>query len=123
MGYDLKTAERVRRILSSRSDVAEKRMVGGLSFAVGGSMCCGVTGDALMVRVGAEARDRMLARPNVRPMEFAGRALAGFVLIDPEGFRTDAALAAWVQRGLDFAATLPALSHGPRRGRRDPSRR
>jgi TfoX/Sxy family transcriptional regulator of competence genes len=108
MGYDLKTAERIRRILSSRSDVAEKRMVGGLSFAVGGSMCCGVTGNALMVRVGAEARDRMLARPHVRPMEFAGRALAGFVLIDPEGFRTDAALAAWVQRGLDFAATLPA---------------
>ncbi len=98
-------------------------MVGGLSFAVGGSMCCGVTGNALMVRVGAEARDRMLARPHVRPMEFAGRALAGFVLIDPEGFRTDAALLAWVQRGLDFAATLPAVSHGPRRGRRDPSRR
>src|SRR5216684_3078894 len=108
MSYDLKTAERVRQILSSRRDVAERRMVGGLSFAVGGSMCCGVTGNALMVRVGAEARERTLAQPHVRPMEFAGRPLAGFVLIDPEGFRTDAALAAWVQRGLDFAATLPA---------------
>ncbi len=108
MGYDLKTAERVRRILSNRTGVAEKRMVGGLSFVVDGSMCCGVTGSALMVRVGAEARERALARPHVRPMEFAGRPLAGFVLIDPEGFRTDAALAAWVRRGLDFVATLPA---------------
>ncbi len=108
MGYDLKTADRVRRILSSRSGVAEKRMVGGLSFVVDGSMCCGVTGSALMVRVGAQARERTLAEPHVRPMEFAGRPLAGFVLIDPEGFRTDAALAAWVQRGVDFAATLPA---------------
>jgi hypothetical protein len=128
MGYDLKTAERVRRILSDRSDVAEKRMVGGLSFSVGGSMCCGVTGRALMVRVGAEARDRVLAERHVRPMEFAGRPLAGFVLIDPEGFRTEAALANWVQRGLDFAATLPAkrltaVSRVPPRGRRDPSRR
>ena len=108
MAYDLKTAERVRRILSGRSDIAEKRMVGGLSFMVAGTMCCGVTGTALMVRVGAEARVRALAEPHVRPMEFAGRPLAGFVLIDPEGFRTDAALAAWVQQGLDFAATLPA---------------
>jgi hypothetical protein len=108
MAYDLKTAERVRRILSSRSDAVEKRMVGGLSFVVGGSMCCGVTGSALMIRVGAEARERVLAQQHVRPMEFAGRPLAGFVLVDPEGFRTDAALAAWVQRGLDFAATLPA---------------
>jgi TfoX N-terminal domain len=128
MSYDLTTAERVRRILSSRSDAVEKRMVGGLSFVVGGSMCCGVTGSALMVRVGAEARERVLARPHVRPMEFAGRPLAGFVLIDPEGFRTDAALAAWVQRGLDFVAALPAkrtaaVSRVRLRGRRDPSHR
>ena len=108
MGYDLKIAERVRRTLASHRNVVEKQMVGGLSFVVGGSMCCGVTGSALMVRVGAEARQRALARPHVRPMEFAGRPLAGFVLIDPEGFRTDAALAAWVQQGLDFATTLPA---------------
>jgi TfoX/Sxy family transcriptional regulator of competence genes len=117
MGYDLKTAERVRRILSNRNDVAERRMVGGLSFVVGGSMCCGVTGDALMVRVGAEARERTLARPHVRPMEFAGRPLAGFVLIDAAGYRTDAALAAWVQRALDFAATLPAKPSAARRPR------
>src|SRR5260370_11110252 len=116
MGYDLKVAERVRRSLAGQRDVVEKRMVGGLSFSVGGSMCCGVTGNALMVRVGAEARDRMLARPHVRPMEFAGRTLAGFVLIDPEGFRTDGALAAWVQQGLDFAATLPVK--GPATSRR-----
>jgi hypothetical protein len=123
MGYDLKTAERIRRVLSSRKDVAEKRMVGGLSFIVGGSMCCGVTGSNLMVRVGAEGRERVLAERHVRPMEFAGRPLAGFVLIDPEGFRTDAALSAWVQRGLDFVATIPTLSRGPQKGRRDPSHR
>jgi hypothetical protein len=123
MGYDLTTAGRVRGILANRSDVAEKRMVGGLSFVVGGNMCCGVTGSALMVRVGAEARERVLAQAHVRPMEFAGRPLAGFVLVDPEGFRTDATLKAWVQRGLEFVATLPALSQGPRRARRDPSHR
>jgi hypothetical protein len=117
MAYDLKTAERVRQLLLKRSDVAEKRMVGGLSFVVGGSMCCGVTGSALMVRVGAEDRDRVLAQPHVRPMKFAGRPLAGFVLVDPEGFRSDAALAAWVQRGLDFAATLPAKRSAATRSR------
>jgi hypothetical protein len=31
MGYDESTAERVRRILSRRRDVVEKRMIGGLS--------------------------------------------------------------------------------------------
>jgi TfoX N-terminal domain len=110
MGYDLVVAERVRRILTNRTDVVEKRMVGGLSFNLGGSMCCGVTGRALMVRVGAEARDAALAEPHVRPMEFAGRALAGFICVDPAGFETDASLQRWVQRGIDFVST-----HTPRK--------
>jgi TfoX N-terminal domain len=105
MGYDVKTAERVRRILSNRSDVVEKRMVGGLCFNLDGSMCCGVTGGALMIRVGADARDAALAKPHVRPMEFAGRALAGFICVDPAGFATEATLQLWVQRGIDFVST------------------
>src|ERR1700716_894168 len=105
--YDEKAAERVRGVLSGRRDVVEKRMVGGMSFMVDGSMCCGVTGTALMVRVGPEGRESALARPHVRPMKFAGRPLAGFVCVDPQGYRTDKALATWVQRGIDFVATLP----------------
>jgi TfoX/Sxy family transcriptional regulator of competence genes len=107
LSYDLEAAERVRRLLSGRSDVVEKKMVGGLSFLVNGNMCCGVTGAALMVRVGAESRDQSLREPHVRPMLFAGRALSGFVCIEPAGYAADDALASWVQRGLDFASGLP----------------
>jgi hypothetical protein len=110
MGYDERVAERVRRILAGQRSVVEKRMVGGRSFMVNGSLCCGVTGTALMVRVGPEGLERALARPHVRPMIFAGRKLAGFVCVDPGGYRTEAALAAWVQRGIDFVSTLPAKS-------------
>ncbi len=108
MNYDPEAAERIRRLLSGRDDVVEKRMVGGLSFLVNGNMCCGVTGLALMVRVGAEGRERALSEPHVRLMQFGGRALSGFVCIDPAGFAADDALARWVQRGLDFVSGLPA---------------
>jgi TfoX/Sxy family transcriptional regulator of competence genes len=107
MPYDERLAARVRKILSARRDVGEKRMVGGLSFLVGGKMCCGIAGDGLMVRVGAEARDKALTEPHVRPMQFAGRRLKGFIRVGPAGCRTDAALARWVKRGVDFAAALP----------------
>jgi TfoX/Sxy family transcriptional regulator of competence genes len=107
MSYDEAVVERVRRVLSRRRDVVEKRMVGGLSFIVRGSMCCGVAGDKLMVRVGPEARPRMLAKPHTAPMRFAGRPLAGFICVQLAGFRTDRALKTWVQRGVDFVATLP----------------
>jgi hypothetical protein len=97
------TADRVRRVLAGRDDVVEKRMVGGgLSFMVAGRMCCGVTRDALMVRVGADAGPAALAEPHVTPMTLGGQELDGYVLVAPEGFAEDAALAAWVSRGLAF---------------------
>ena len=108
MGYDEKTAERVRHILSRRRDVVEKRMIGGLSFMLNGSMCCGLIRTGFMVRIGPEARESALTQPHVRPMKFGGRPLAGFVYVEPEGYRTDAELATWVQRGIDFVSTLPA---------------
>ena len=108
MAYDERTAERVRRVLAGQRGLAERKMMGGLCFMVNGSMCCGVSGSALMVRVGREASQQMVTQPHVRPMEFTGRRLAGFVLVDPEGYRTDAALATWVRRGVDFIAKLPS---------------
>jgi TfoX/Sxy family transcriptional regulator of competence genes len=108
MSYDPVAAERVRHMLSGRSDVAEKKMVGGLSFLVNGNMCCGVTGMALMVRIGAERLEQALREPHVRPMLLAGRAVSAFICIEPEGYAADDALASWVQRGLDFVSGLPA---------------
>ena len=108
MSYDPETAERVRRLLSGRDDVMEKKMVGGLSFLVNGNMCCGITGTALMIRVGAESREQALREPHVRPMLFAGRVLSGFICVEPAGYAADDALASWVRRGLDFASGLPA---------------
>ena len=114
MGYDQAAAARVRRVLSDRADIVEKRMVGGISFVLAGRMACGATGDALMVRVTRDGRARALAQPHVRPMELGGRALAGFVLVEPEGYRTDAALAAWVGRALEVAAALATRRPRPR---------
>lgn len=82
-------------------------MIGGLCFMVDGTMCFGVNNSGLLVRVSPQARKRYLTMPHVRAMRLAGKALSGYVLVEPAGFKSDAALKRWVQRGLDFAATLP----------------
>jgi TfoX N-terminal domain len=109
VSYDPEVAERVRRALADQAGVAEKKMVGGgLSFVVNGNMCCGVRGQALMVRVGADGRQQALGEPHVRPMLLGGRTLSGFISVEPAGFAADDALTRWVQRGLAVAAGLPA---------------
>lgn len=109
MAYDEKTAARVRKEFSGRGDVVEKKLMGGLCFMVGGNMVCSVSGKGgLLIRVGAEAFERMQKEPHVAPMQMGRKMMTGFIRVEPEGYRTDAALKKWVRRGVDFAATLPA---------------
>jgi TfoX/Sxy family transcriptional regulator of competence genes len=109
MAYDEKTAERVREVLSDRRDVVEKKLMGGLSFMVSGSMCCSVSGrGGLLVRVDAEAHEQMMAEPHVQPMEMGGRTMSGFVRVAAEGYRTGAALRKWVERGVAAARLAKA---------------
>jgi hypothetical protein len=103
MPYDETTVERIRRILSRRRGVVEKKMIGGLSFMVSGKLCCGVNRVGILIRIDPEMRDEMLAQPYVRPMKLSRRTISSFVRVEPEGYRTDAALAKWVRMGVSFA--------------------
>jgi len=123
MGYDEKTADRVRRMLSTRGDVIEKKMFGGLCFMVNGSMCCGLTSTTFMVRIGPHGYEEALAQPHARPMDFTGRPLAGMVYVDRAGYKTDAALAKWVQRSVDFVSALPAKKSAAARPPKRPAKR
>ncbi len=108
MPYDEKLVERVRGVLAGKRGVAEKKMFGGLTFMIQGNMACGVENDRLMVRVGPDAQDDALSQPYARPMDFTGRPMKGFVYVTLAGVEKDRDLAAWVQRGVDFALSLPA---------------
>ena len=108
MAFDEGLAERVRAVLDSRSDVEDKRMFGGIAFLVAGNMACGVMGDELMVRVGADsAPDLIASEDGARAMDMKGRPMRGWVLVAPEATGDDADLERWVRRGEAFAASLP----------------
>lgn len=107
MPYDEKTAERVRRVLNGRCDITEKKMMGGLAFTIGGGMCCYLSRKGyFLLRVTPDVREQTLAMAHVKPTDFAGRRMSGFVVVEPEGFRTEAALTKWVQRGIENALAM-----------------
>ena len=108
MPYDETLAQRVRPVLAPRPGVVEMKMFGGLAFMLNGNMAVGILNDRLMVRVGRDAYDDALAQPHCQPMDFTGRPMRGFVMVDPAGIADDSQLADWIRRGLDFASTLPA---------------
>jgi TfoX/Sxy family transcriptional regulator of competence genes len=95
MGYDQALAARVRALFSGRDDVAERPMFGGLTFMLGGHMCCGVNRDELIVRLDPAEENAALGQPHARPMDLTGRPMRGFVTVRPEGL-TGRTLERWV---------------------------
>jgi TfoX/Sxy family transcriptional regulator of competence genes len=107
MPYDEKLAERIRRALSGHKPVVERRMFGGVAFLLHGNMCCGVTKDLLMLRLGSQGAEAALGRPHTREMDFTGKPMKGMVYVESEGVRTEAELQRWLERAVEFAQTLP----------------
>src|SRR6185369_13290241 len=123
MAYDEKLADRIRRALGPDGDIEERKMFCGIAFLRGGRMFVGITGDDLMVRVGPDRYDESLGKPHVRPMDFTGRPMNGYVYVAPAGRRTDASLRAWVTLGARFVAALPAGKPRSRRAQRQSPKR
>ncbi len=117
MSYDATLARRIRDALPPTAEIEERKMFGGLCFLWRGHMICGIVGDSLMARVGAEAHDAALGEPHVRPMDFTGRPMRGMVYVDPPGIADDAALGRWVLLGIEHARSLPPKTTAPRPAR------
>jgi TfoX/Sxy family transcriptional regulator of competence genes len=88
--------------------VTEKNMFGGLAFLVGGNMAVAASGQGgILVRVDPEESDGLVATTPAEPMEMRGRQMAGWLRVETAAVATDAKLAAWVERGAAYAASLP----------------
>ena len=108
MAYDEKLAERIRRLMAGRRGVTERKMMGGLTFMTASGMFCSASGKGgLLVRVDPQSRDKFLGEAHVEPADIGGRRMTGFVRVAAEGYRTEAGLKKWVERGLTAAATPP----------------
>lgn len=107
MAFDAGLAQRIRGYIGDRHGVTEKKMFGGIAFMLYGNMCVGIVDDKLMARVGPAAYDQSLEELHVTPMDFTGKLLKGYVYVHPDGLQADAQLARWIDRSLQFVATLP----------------
>ena len=110
MPYNEALADKIRMIAKRRRGITEKKMFGGLCFLVNRNMCCGVEKDRLVVRVGPDNYSRALKEKNVKPMDFTGRPLKGFVYVLAPTIKRKTSLSRWINLGIEFAKSLPKKS-------------
>lgn len=107
MAYDGELLERIRELVSGELDVTDKKMFGGVAFLTGGHMAVAASGNGgLLARVDPADTEQFLLRDGVSRMVMGGREMDGWLRVDSEQLEGER-LAEWVERGLDFARSLP----------------
>src|SRR4029450_2241052 len=108
MAYSQSLADRIRHVLGQQRGLVEKKMFGGVGFLLRGNICVGVWKTSLIVRLGPEQYDEALTQPHVHEFDITGRPMRGWVLVEVDGLEDDRQLRDWIDRSLEFVASLPA---------------
>ncbi len=108
MAYDEGLAQRIFEVLKPKKGIVEKKMFGGVAFLLNGNMAVGVNKNDLIVRVDAEDHEQLVTQKHVRTFDLSGgRPMKGWLLVAPAGVKAEKDLTQWIQRGLDYAGSLP----------------
>ena len=102
MAYNEKLADRVRERFAELPEVEEKRMMGGWMLMYHGKMCVGIIQDDLMCRIDPDLYESSLEKTGCKPMEFTGRALKGYVLVEEQGMKSRKDFDYWIGLALNF---------------------
>lgn len=100
--------ERFESVAVGRPDVERKLVFGYPCLFVGGNMVTGLHEGDWFVRLGPAETSALLALDGARPFEpMPGRPMTGYTLLPTSVVADDGTLGAWVDRSIDFGATLP----------------
>jgi len=103
VAYNEKLADRVREIIAvTHKNVEEKAMFGGLCFMVNDKMCVGVEKERMMVRLDPEKYEDVINKEGVKPMDFTGKVMKGYVFVDADALNTKKKLEYWMNLALEF---------------------
>lgn len=99
MPYSEDLADRVRARMSHLDGLTERAVMSGLGFFVNDRMAVAVLDEGLCLRADEEPADGGPAELVLHPLEFAGRAIQGWVCV-PEENLDEASLSRLVSLGV-----------------------
>ena len=107
MPYDEALDNRIQSVIRNWEPTQSKKMFGGVCHLLDGNMFCGVHKAFLILRLGEPAAKQAMEHPSVHPFDITGRAMKGWVMVEPDGCRDRETLANWLRKARRFVKTLP----------------
>jgi TfoX/Sxy family transcriptional regulator of competence genes len=107
MTYDTELETLLDQTTRPWKSARKKKMFGGLVYTTGGNICVGIWRDHLILRAGPAAQAMMAADPRFRPFDVTGRAMTGWTMLAPEGWRDPDVRRQAIEKARSFCRTLP----------------
>lgn len=99
---------RFEAVAARRPGAERRKMFGYPALFAGGNLATSLYADGWCVRLSQSDADDLLALPGAAPFSpMPGRVMKGWAVLPPDVVADDAALDAWLDRALAFAASLP----------------
>ena len=98
--------ERVRAALSKVEQVEEKKMFGSAGFMVDGKLCVSARNDRIMCRIDPDLHDTVFEQEGCSTVIMKGREYRGYVYVEAEALKTNAALQYWIDLALAYNKVL-----------------
>jgi TfoX/Sxy family transcriptional regulator of competence genes len=106
MADDQELVAAVRAALIGTGEIREVRMFGGIGFMLNGNLVAAASRRGLLLRVGKDRQAQALAQPGARPMVMRGRAMEGYIYVDPPALNQQA-IENWLRLAVAYVQTLP----------------
>lgn len=108
MAYEPELEKKLTPHIKKWGDLVGKKMFGGIGYLRNGNMAFGIYQDSLILRLAEDKSTLALQRSDMKPFDITGRAMKGWVMMTPEGWRDGKLLNKWIKLAYEYAGSLPA---------------
>ena len=107
MAYDKALEAILDETTRAWDGLQKKKMFGGIVYMTHGNICIGIWQDQLILRAGEAANTMMAGDVRFRPFDVTGKAMKGWAMLAPEGWRTPDVRKDAIDIARGFCRTLP----------------
>lgn len=107
MSYSSILEKQIDGKVGKEFSIKKKKMFGGVGYLLKGNVCFGIYQDFLILRISKEDAGFLLKKKGIYPFDITGRAVAGWVMIEPSLYQNVDSLSYYLLKGINYAHTLP----------------
>jgi TfoX N-terminal domain len=107
MAYDLDLERKLDRLSAKIGPFAKKNLYGGVAYLLNGNMVFGIHKQYLIIRTSKELAKELLTKDFISIFDITGRPMMGWLMVSPEGLKTEEQISDLLRIAIDYVKTLP----------------